>query len=365
MAELFEKFEINADRRWPRLLRTLAGSLVVHAAFVAAVVLVPSLRSALHLVGVFAGADYVDEDYTLASVRDRTTVIRLSQEKLRYPPGYFTQNPTAPQAANDAPEVKPTPRPTPKPTPRPTPEPTPSPSPAATPEVAENAGATQDGEPDAAGTPAGPKSEEEMKKAAEGLAVKAPPKVNAKPFKDLLVKTKAMMERGELDLSGTIVMTIEADRNDDGTLSNVTVVRASTSNPKLKAVAIEFVQVLSASRALAVLEGTRRMSMTVESNPARVGAVVTTRADTAARAKEMESGYNLLLALARLRKGNADEAAVYQNTKVSADGNLLTLTFGMSRPAVTKMLAKHVPGGGAKPAPKEPAKEEPAKPATP
>ena len=363
MAELFERFEINADRRWPRLLRTLAGSLVLHGLLVAAVVFVPSLRSALHIVGVFAGADYVDEDYTLADVRDRATIIRLSQEKLYYPPGYFTVNPTAPPAVEEKLEAKP--RPTPRPTPKPTPEATPSPSPEATPEAAQTADATQDADAaEGSATPA-PKTEDEMKKAAEGLSVKAPPRVNAKPFKDLLVKTKAMVDRGELDLSGTIVLTVEADRNDDGTLSNINVVRASTNNPKLKAVAIEFVQVLSASRALAVLEGTRRMTMTVESTPARVGAVVTTRAESAARAKEMESGYNLLLALARLKKRGPDETAVYQNTKVAAKGNALTLTFGMSRPAVTKMLAKHVPGAASKATPKEPPKDEPATPATP
>ncbi|HEV2765093.1 MAG TPA: hypothetical protein VGV38_19075 [Pyrinomonadaceae bacterium] len=355
MAELFDSFEINADRRWPRVLRTLAGSVVVHALLVAAIVFVPSLRSALHLVGVFAGADYVDEDYALADVRDRATIIRLSQDKLYYPPGYFTVNPTAPRAA----EAEPTPRPTPNPTPKPTPKATPTPDAEPSPAVAQNADAAQ-----AEGTPA-PKTEEEMKKAAEGLSVKAPPKVNARPFKDLLAKAKTMVDKGELDLSGSITLTIEADRNDDGTLSNIEVVGAAKGDPKLKALAVEFVQVLSASRALAVLEGTRRMTMTVRSTPAHIGATVTTRTESAERAKEMESGYNLLLALGRLKKGKSDEGTVYQNTKVTSNGNNLTVTFGMSRPAVTKMLAKHVPAAASKGAPAEPKKAEPEQPVTP
>lgn len=353
MAELFDEFEINREPRGPRLARTVAGSLVLHGLLVLAVLYVPALRSALKIAGMLSDADYVEEDYELAGIRD-ATIVRLSQDKLYYPPGYFTLNPNAPVAREELKEAKP------KPTPSPTPKPKPSPTPEEMPEVAQNA----DAQGDAAGADAGaqadgPKSEEELNRQAEEAKVKRFPKVNTKPFKDLLAKTKAMMERGELDLSGSITMTVEADRNDDGTLSNPRITRVSTNNPRLKAVAIEFVQVLSASRALAALEGTRRLTMTIESTPARVGAVVTTRAESAARASEMEDGYNALLLFGRLKKGNSDEGAVYQNTKIAARGDILTLTFGMPRPAVTKMLAKHVPAGAA--APSKPAEKEPAK----
>ncbi|HYP53243.1 MAG TPA: hypothetical protein VEQ42_06860 [Pyrinomonadaceae bacterium] len=355
MAELFDKFEINKEQRWPRLARTVAGSLVVHALLVAAVLYVPTLRSALKIAGMLSDADYVEEDYTLADIKN-ATIIRFSREKLYYPPGYFTLNPNAPVAEVKEVQPKPTPRPTPKP----------KPSPEATPEVARNADAQ--GDPAGADADAqadGPKSEEELNKLADESKVKRFPKVNTKPFKDLLAKSKEMMERGELDLSGSITMTVEANRNDDGTLSDINVVHVSTKNPRLSALAIEFIRVLGASRALAALEGTRRLRMTVESTPARVSAVVTTRAESAERAREMETGYNFLLMLARMKKAQADEGAVYQNTKISARGDTLTLTFGMSRPAVTKMLAKHVPAAAAAPAPSKPAEKEPATPTPP
>jgi len=352
MAELFDNFEINREPRWPRLARTAAGSLVVHGLLVLAVLYIPTLQSALKIAGMLSDTDYVEEDYTLADV----TMVKLPRQKLYYPPGYFAVNPTAPLARDaELKEAKP------KPTPRPTPKATPTPEPEATPEVAQNEVA----QGDAAGTDAGAqgdgqqKSEEELARLAEEAKVKKFQKVNTKPFKDLLAKTKVMMERGELDLSGSIAMTFEADRNDDGTLSNIRVTRAPTNNPRVRSVAVEFIQVLSASRVLAALDGTRRLSMTVESTPARVSAVVTTRAESAARAREMETGYNLLLALARMKKAKADEGAIYQNTKIAARGDILTLTFGMPRPAVTKMLAKHVPAGAPNPAPKPAEKETP------
>lgn len=350
MAELFDNFEINREPRGGRLARTAAGSILVHGLLVLAVLFVPSLQSALKIAGMLSGTDYVEEDYTLADV----TMVKLPRQKLQYPPGYFALNPTAPPARDaELKEAKP------KPTPRPTPKATPTPE--ATPEAAENADAQGDqASADTSAQADAQKSPEELDKLAEEAKVKKFPKVNTKPFKDLLAKTKVMMERGELDLSGSITMTVEADRNDDGTLSNIRVTRVSTQNPRLRSVAVEFIQVLSASRALAALEGTRRMTMTVESTPARVSAVVTTRAESAARASEMERGYNALLFLGRLKKANADEGAILQNTKVSARGDVLTLTFGMPRPAVTKMLAKHVPAASAAPAPPKPAEKEPA-----
>lgn len=280
------------------------------------------------------------------------------REKLYYPPGYFTNNPAAapaPPEAEVVEEARARPTPTPQPTPRPTPEPSPTPDASATPEVAVNKDQTDPaakGEAVASATPStgadaqaggALKSDEEMDRLAQQTKTKRFPRINAKPFKDLLAKSKAMLDAGELDLSGNINMTVEADRNEDGTLSNIRVTHVSTDNPKLKALAIEFVQALGASRALAALEGTRRLRMTVESNPSRVGAVVTTQVDTPERAREMELGYGGMLALGRLTKGGKDEGEIYKNTRVSASGNEVRMTFGMSRAAVKGMLSKQVP----------------------
>jgi hypothetical protein len=354
MAELFDDFEINRTPRWPRLSRALAGSLVLHGLLTAAVVYVPTLQSMLHIAGMFSGADYVAEDYEMADIRERATMIQLApQEKLYYPPGYFSNSPFAPPAPVEAQVIEearviPTPRPTPRPTPQATPTPAPSPTPdaSATPEVAAavDAKSTTGEAVASSATPADelPKTEEELKKLAERTNTKRFPKINVQPFRDLLKKSKEMMDTGELDLNGTIKMTVEADRNDDGTLSNITITKVSTTNEKLKALVIEFVQALGASRALVVLEGTSHLTMEVESDPSRVSAVVTTTADTPQRASDMALGYNGALALGMLTKSGKDEAEIYKNTKVSASGKNVTMIFGMSRPAVAKMLEKQV-----------------------
>ncbi|HVF51664.1 MAG TPA: hypothetical protein VNA19_16385 [Pyrinomonadaceae bacterium] len=355
MAELFDNFEINRAPRGPRLLRTVAGSLVLHAALIALVAYVPTLQSMLHIARLFSSSDYVEEDYTMAEIRERATMITFPpHEKLYYPPGYFsTAAPTAPVADAEViqepqPVPTPRPRPTPKPTPQPTPTPLASPTPgaSASPQVAAN---DAKGEPSPGATPnagATPddaaKTDEEMDKLAAQTGTKRFPKVNVKPFKDLLKKSKAAMDSGELDLTGTLVMSIEADRNDDGTLTNIVITEVSKDNEKLKALAIEFVQALSASKALVALEGTRHLMMTLESNQSDVSAKVTTIMETPERAREMALGYNGMLALGRLAKSGRDEAEIYKNTKVTANGKNVVMTFGMSRPAVAKMLEKQV-----------------------
>ncbi|MGH9903475.1 MAG: hypothetical protein ACRD68_16835, partial [Pyrinomonadaceae bacterium] len=96
MEELFARFEVNRTRRWPVLARLLAASFVLHALFVVVVAYVPTARSMFRIAGMFADAEYVDEAYARAEVRERATVIRLARgDKLYYPPGYFSNVPAS------------------------------------------------------------------------------------------------------------------------------------------------------------------------------------------------------------------------------------------------------------------------------
>lgn len=359
MAELFKNFEIN--RRDPRfaqrLLRTAAGSVVLHAVFVALVVFVPTVRSMFHIATMFSDADYVEEDYTLAEIRERAVMVKLGPtEKLYYPPGYFSANPAAPAGAQAleaqvVEEVRARPAPPPRrvrPTPQPTPDAeevaavTPTPSPEATPGAdagVESASATPSTEP---------KTDAEVDKLAAETGVKRFPKINSKPFKDLLTKGKEMMDKGAIDLQGTLSISIEADRNEDGTLANVEVTKVSSTNEELKNLALDFVRALSASRALVALEGTKHLRMQVESNPEGVSAVVTTEMESEQAAKDKALGFNGLLFFGSLQKKGRDEEEIFKSTKVSASGKDVVLNFTMSRESASKILAKQVvtaPGG--------------------
>src|SRR3954453_19727916 len=89
-------------------------------------------------------------------------------------------------------------------------------------------------------------------KAANKAAAKAEGgKVNMGPIKAFLTRAKKLNEQGKLDLSKPQVLTVEGDRQTDGTLTNVTIAGESASNPDFKRIAEDFVSSLNESRALA------------------------------------------------------------------------------------------------------------------
>ncbi|MFL5909431.1 MAG: sulfurtransferase, partial [Gaiellaceae bacterium] len=63
------------------------------------------------------------------------------------------------------------------------------------------------------------KDEAELARRAKELGVDLVPEINTKPFEDIAIKGKELIEQGKLDLkSAAIEVTATAERNDDGTL---------------------------------------------------------------------------------------------------------------------------------------------------
>jgi hypothetical protein len=334
MAELFTDFEINKRPRWRRLLRLMGASFALHALFFAAIIYVPVLREALHLANNFSGAEYVDEDYDRIKIRD--AVMINAGEKFQYPPGYFTQDFKTPAE----PQIIEQPEPTPRPTPHPTPVPTPSPSPSASPSPG-SAQSSTTGDGSVAGKTEDA-AENDLDKVAEKNKVKRPKTINKRPFVDLLVKYNELKDKGELDLSGPVEMTIEADRNDDGTLRNVQVIRKS-GDPKLIEATKDFIAALSASGALDFLEGTDHLTLTLKLDAAAVSVSASTEASSDAEARQKATGYNALLFLGAAARSGRDEATIMKNTKVTASGKQITISFNLPRAAITDMLKKQIP----------------------
>ena len=187
--------------------------------------------------------------------------------------------------------------------------------------------------------------EETQPQETQGRAgIKRAVKVKAKPFRELLTKVQALHGRGEINLSDPVDVVIDAERNVDGSLSNVSVVRTVPSNPALAALAGEFAQTLSASRALRFLNGARRLRMTLNLDGQQVAGRLAFDAASGARAAEMARDYAGLIALGRLfRKGRSVEATVLNNMTVSASGKQLLMKLEMSRQTAGNLLLKLLP----------------------
>jgi hypothetical protein len=347
MAEIFHTHKrLDRDTRTPRMLRTLGGSLVAHALFLAAVVYVPAVRDTFNLASTLSGLKFVEEDYTKTLVGQRADVmLNLADNKLYYPAGYFSQgefpSPDAPQLVE---EVRPMPTPKPfKPArvkPTPTPEASPSPDAGTDETTAKNEG-DKNGDPNTSPTPAAaPQSAEEAERIAKEAKVEKFPTINTKPLTDLLKQGKEMRDAKEIDLSGTLEVEVEADRMDDGRLENVEVTGAATSNPKLLQLAKDFIAAISDSKLLGPLKGTKHLKMQVKLDGKEVAVRVLTEMASESEATTMASGYNGLLFLGALSKKGKDEEALFKSVQIAAEANQIVLTFNMPRSQAGELLSK-------------------------
>jgi outer membrane biosynthesis protein TonB len=356
MAEIFnthEELDVDAQARARTFTRWLGGSILVHAALLAALVYVPALRDTFSLANELSGFRLVSHDYEKTKIYERAEIINLAAQQLYYPAGFFDATTQTPPSPND-PKFIATVNPTPEPTPRPVRvKPTPSPSP--TEQTAKNEG-DKNAKPDATPSPAEPQTVEEAEKRLKESNVDAFPEVNTKPFTDLLEQGRKMKEAGEIDLTGTVDLSAEADRENDGTLTNVTITGGSASNPKLKQLALDFIGAVSASKLLVALKDTRHLHMKVGLDDKQVTVRVLTEMPSESTAATRAQDFKNLLDFGKLTaklKGK-DELVLFTSTKINSNSKQVVLDFNLPRAdagaLLTKLSAKNqtpppTPGG--------------------
>jgi hypothetical protein len=352
MAELFAKFEVNKTPWWPRVAHLVGGSCALHLVLAACVLYIPGLRSAFNLAGAFQGVGYVNEDYQKTIIGERAQILEFPQERFQYPEGYFSNGeqqafvdpngaPIIVQQYTPPPPVRlpryraPRPMPTPKATPDASPSPEASPTPAAS--VADKKADEKKK------TPAELEHDQKLDQIAAQSGVQRPKAINKKPFTDWLANANKMKESGALDLTGTIEMVAEADREADGKLTNVEITQ-KTGDPRLTELAKDLIAALSDSGALEFLGGTEHLILTLKLDNTDVAASVTTEMSSEDEATKKAEGYSSLINASSLFKIGGDQAAeIYKNTKVSSNGKQIVLSFTMPRQTAGDMLKKQLP----------------------
>lgn len=167
-------------------------------------------------------------------------------------------------------------------------------------------------------------------------------RVNVKPIKAFLARSKKLHEDGKLDLSKPQSIMVVGERQQDGTLTNVQITGESASNPALRAVAQDFVNSVNDSHALAFLSEVSRMSMTFTLDGERFKALTASDAPSEARAEELARGYRMFLNVGRLAKRGTDEGAIMSGMKVSASGKQLLMNLDMPREQMGNILLRQI-----------------------
>ena len=202
--------------------------------------------------------------------------------------------------------------------------------------------------------------EQQLNKIATENSVTRPSEneINTRPLKDWLARANGMRDRGELDLTSEVEITIAAKLNTDCKLSDASVIQKA-GDARLTDVAKEMVSAIGDSGMLSFLRDPQKLKdpgapgcdeiplqLTIKLDKAEISARVESQADSPERAAQMAKGYNGLLTVGQLVKQGRDEEAVYKNTRVTAEGKQIIVSFTMPRQTASEMLKKQLPPSG-------------------
>ncbi len=357
MSELFSRFEVNRESRWPVLLGLIAGSMALHLAFAATIIFVPRFRDAFNIAVLAGQTSYVDRSYKKTTVGEEIQMVEV-QPKFRYPDGYFATDfatvAASPTPDQFVPKIVATFTP-PKPELAPSPSPSPAPSPSI-PATGNSAVASASPGP-AAEKPGDTKAAPSPDKKAEDEEVLGinETEFNKRPLKDWLARANELKEKGIIDLDAVVEMTIDAKLNADCKLEDAKVVQKS-GDRQMSDLAKELAAAIGDSRMLLFLKDPVKVqkeqkSLRCDPMPLRFNvkldqtdfnATVETEADSAERAAQLTSVYNWALAGGAISKKGRDEEVIFKNTKVTAEGKQIVVRFKMPRQTASEMLKKQI-----------------------
>lgn len=165
--------------------------------------------------------------------------------------------------------------------------------------------------------------------------------INTVPFREVLKKAQRLIEVGELYPQAILDFTIEADRNGDGRLHNITITKAQAADGRWHPLVREFIAFLSASGALSELKDADHLTITFRLDE-RASARLQTVVKSNEQAAQLAQTHNALLELGRLSQRGRAGVEVLNNMAFSANGKQLTMQLEMSREMFGNLLHKQL-----------------------
>ena len=363
MSELFARFEVNREARWPILLRLIAGSLILHVVALTCVLYVPAVRDAFNIAALLSDTAFVDKPYVQTQIGEDVQLVQL--EKFHYPEGYFAMD------AGITPDPSPTPLPwlsnvvagnkskvaQVEPSPSPSPEASPSPtqqsdskavavasaSPSVAPEQNANVAANvnqSEAEKE--------KAQEQLEKtaAANGVDLPVDNEINRQPLKDLATYANDLKKDGKLDLDQNFEVVVEAELDETAKLQKPTFTQKS-GDPALIDLAGRMIAALNDSRLLVLLKTLNdgkpaKVTFFIRQDQAELVARIESDVNSEQSARQKASVFNLMLVAGQKARQGKDEAVLMRNTAAVAEGRKVVFNFSMPRQAVGEMIKKQI-----------------------
>jgi hypothetical protein len=369
MTELFENFEVNRESRLAILVRLISASLVLHLVFVWLVMYVPAFRDTLNIAALIANTKFVEKDYVATEIGGDVELVQLTNEKFRYPDGYFaleaqidgrlpaqapgaTPDPFAPKIISQWNPKTVDPETTPSPSPGASASPGASPA-AATPSPSASSAIAQTS-PSA--SPSAPLNAEESQKKLEetaaqnNVALPEENQINKKALKDFAAYANDLKNQCKLDFNKPFEIVVEAEMDEQGKLKNPTFLKRA-GDENLVDLFTRMITALNDSGFLIYLQPISKdnpgakVIITVKQGESDVLASVASEASSSARAESLAGVLNNLLALGAGARSGKDEEVIMKNTSAAPDGKKVVVNFSMPRQSVVDMIKKQLEPG--------------------
>jgi hypothetical protein len=371
MAELFEKFEVNRDSRWAILAKLIGASVVLHLAFVWAVIYVPAVRDTLNIAALIASTKFVEKDYVATHIGDDVQILNLANEKFHYPEGYFALeaqlNGTLPAqaAANDAfapkiisqwnpksvdPEHAPSPSPEASASPSVSPAALVSASPSASPVAVAQASPSASPSTNTQLTPEEAQKKLEETAAQNNVTLPEENQINKQVLKDFAAYANKLKNDGKLDLNQPFEIVIEAEMDQNGKLQNPRFTKKA-GDPNLVDLFGRMIAALNDSGFLIYLQPISKdnpgakVVITVKQGENEVLASVESETSSTAKAETLAKALNYMLLFGAGSRAGKDEEVIMKNTSATPDGKKVVVNFSMPRQSVVDIIKKQLEPG--------------------
>lgn len=168
------------------------------------------------------------------------------------------------------------------------------------------------------------------------------PMVNVKPFEDMALRGKQLVEQGKLGPDTTLDVSATAERAADGRLKPESVQVSWHQAPADETTAMLAQQALTAfseSRVLGALDGVTTVRLALKLDRQNVSVTMALEMPAELDANRYVEGYRLLVRAGTVAKNGTDEGELYKRLDFSSEGKMFKMSFEMPRAEAARMVA--------------------------
>lgn len=167
------------------------------------------------------------------------------------------------------------------------------------------------------------------------------PTVNVRPFEDLALVGKRLVEQGKLGPDTTLDVSARAERAEDGRLrpESVNILWHAAPDETTEMLAQRALTAVSESKVLGALDGVTNVRLALKLDRQNVSVTMALEMPAELDAKRYVEGYRLLVRAGTVAKDGTDEGELYKRLDFSSEGKMFKMSFEMPRAEAARMIA--------------------------